>query len=51
MPLAKPQWQNLFMAPAYGPWADEDLAHEEVPAPRRPRQRQRRGGRGRIRAV
>ncbi|MEU9521624.1 hypothetical protein [Streptomyces sp. NPDC048224] len=48
-PPAKPQWQNLFLAPACDPEAGEDLAHDEVLAPRRPRQR--RGGRGRMRAA
>jgi hypothetical protein len=45
----KPQWQNLFTAPVYGPEVSEDLAHDEALLPRRPRQR--RGGRGRIRAA
>ncbi|MEV4047787.1 hypothetical protein RKD32_007281 [Streptomyces sp. SAI-195] len=48
-PPAKPQWQNLFQAPAYGPETIDDFAHGEALLPRRPRQR--RGGRGRIRAA
>jgi hypothetical protein len=47
--LPKPQWQNLFTAPAYGPEVGEDLDHDEALLPRRPRPR--RGGRGRIRAA
>ncbi|MFG2319612.1 MULTISPECIES: hypothetical protein [Streptomyces] len=48
-PPAKPQWQNLFQAPAYGRETNHDLAHGEALRPRRPRQR--RGGRGHIRAA
>ncbi|MEV5758680.1 hypothetical protein ACIQHU_13780 [Streptomyces tendae] len=48
-PPAKPQWQNLFQAPAYGPETIQELAHGEALLPRRPRQPRR--GRGRIRAA
>ncbi|MFI8950202.1 hypothetical protein ACIGO6_27200 [Streptomyces sp. NPDC053750] len=49
MAPAKPQWQDLFKAPAYGPEVAEPHGEEEVRLARRPRQR--RGGRSNTRAA